>query len=229
MINYYILFNYINININKINGELKTMKKNKQIKVLLMIILVAGSTMLLNSCYPDYGLTTSDFDVVTTFKNDATDFQSYSTFYIPTTIDKLTNDGFEPNNGPNDTQILKEIENQMLASGYTKELNKLAADVVLHVAKSSSTTYSYYPGYWGGYYGWYYPWYGGYSYSYTTGSLFVTIEDPAIVSEPNRNTGGVWVGAANGVLDNSSAADLLVRTLNSIDQMFEQSPYLKLN
>lgn len=218
------------------------MRKFKQIKILLILFFTAVTSLLFTSCYPDYGLTTSDYDIVATFKDDANDFQAYktntvdsiATFFIPDSIDKILDGGVMTGNGGQyDDQILKEIENQMIAYGYTKVTNPTPADVILYVANWSTTTVSYYPGYWygyyGGYYGGYYPWYGygGYSYSYTTGTLFITMIDASKIDEPNKNSGAVWVGAVNGIL-NSTSAETKTRAINSIDKMFEQSPYLKI-
>ena len=62
------------------------MNKMKQGKLLLTIILLAFSSVLITSCYQDYGLTSSDYDIVATFKEDANDFQAYktngATFYM---------------------------------------------------------------------------------------------------------------------------------------------------
>jgi len=213
------------------------MKKFKQIKLLLILTFFAVTSVVLTSCYPDYGLTTSDFDIVSTFKDDANDFQAYktndATFFIPTTIDKILGDGeFSNNGGQYDQQILQEIENQMVAYGYKKVTNPTPADsgdVILHVVNWTSTTVAYYPGYWyGGYYGGYYPYYGGYSYSYTTGTLFISMVDVSKKDEQNKNSGTVWVGAVNGLMDSSTSAEIKTRAINSIDQMFVQSPYLKI-
>ena len=70
------------------------MSKMKQKKILLTIMFLAFTSMLLTSCYPDYGLTTSDFDIVATFKEDAaTIFRAYRTFYMPDSIKRLTDNG----------------------------------------------------------------------------------------------------------------------------------------
>lgn len=207
------------------------MKKIKQIKLLLIIMLFAATSVVVTSCYPDYGLTTSDFDVVTTFKSDATDFQTYRTFFIPDSIDKILDGGLiSSNSGQYDQQVLKEIENQMIANGYTKVANPTTADLVLYIATTSSSTFTYYPGWWGGYYGWYYPWYGygGVYYSYTTGSLFIDMVDKDKFDPNKKITGVVWVGIVNGLLDNSSSVEIKTRVINSVDKMFEQSPYLKI-
>lgn len=208
------------------------MRKFKQTKLLLVLVFFAAASALLMSCYPDYGLEIKDFDLVATFKDDAADFQSYSTFFLPDSIREITDGGVV---GVSDIafeqQVLDEIANEMEACGFTRVNTVEASDVALYPGHSSSSTFSYYPGYWWGYYGWYYPWYGyggGYSYSYTTGSLFITMIDNAKFNAQNKILGAVWAGAANGVLDNSTGADIKARTLNAVHQMFDQSPYLRL-
>ena len=211
------------------------MKKIKQIKILLILVLLAVTSVLLTSCYPDYGLTTSDYDIVATFKEDANDFQVYktdgATFYMPDSIKRiLDNDGsVSGSTGQYDAQILAEIERQMIAYGYTRVNSPQKADVYVTVGATSSENIVYYPGYWYGWYGWYYPWYGygGYAYSYTTGSLFVTMIDKSKIDEANKITGAVWAGIVNGILDDTNA-NILTRVINSVDKMFEQSPYLKI-
>jgi len=213
------------------------MKKIKQVKFLLILSFLAVTSMLLTSCYPDYGLTTSDYDMVATFKDDTNDFQKYktadgsATFFMPDSINRLldNNGGVSGNNGAYDQQILTEVANQMLANGYTRVASAQSADVGVYLAITSSENIVYYPGYWGGYYGWYYPWYGygGYAYSYTTGSLFVTMIDRLKFDEGNKISGAVWSGLLNGLLDDTST-NIIVRVTNSIDKMFEQSPYLKI-
>jgi hypothetical protein len=212
------------------------MKKIKQVKFLLILSFLAVTSMLLTSCYPDYGLTTSDYDIVSTFKEDANDFQKYktadgsATFYISDEISRLTdnNGGISDDPGPYDDEILSQITNQMIACGYQLVTTQQAADVSIYVAATSSENIVYYPGYWGGYYGWYYPWYSyGYAYSYTTGGLFVTMIDRLKFDEGNKISGAVWSGTLNGLLEDTSA-NILVRVTNSIDKMFEQSPYLKI-
>ena len=203
------------------------MRKTNRVKTLLILLLFGVSAMIVTSCYSDYGLSTSDYDIVATFRDDATNFQSYKTYYMPDTIKTLSDAGSNPSDVKYEDQILNEIASQMQAYGYERVSNKANADIEVYVGVTSSENYSYYPGYWWGYWGWYYPWYGGYYYSYTTGSLFVTMFDPSKFNQVNKITGAVWAGTANGILDDTNA-NILSRTINSIDKMFEQSPYLKL-
>lgn len=211
------------------------MRKIKQIKLLLILVFFAVTSVVLTSCYPDYGLTTSDYDIVATFKEDANDFQAYktngATFFMPDSIKRIldNNGGISGQAGQYDQAALDEIARQMVAYGYTRVNSPQNADVYITVGATSSENIVYYPGYWYGWYGWYYPWYGygGYAYSYTTGSLFVTMIDKSKIDETNQITGAVWAGAANGVLDDTYA-NILTRVINSVDKMFEQSPYLKI-
>jgi Domain of unknown function (DUF4136) len=205
------------------------MRKNKQIKTLLVLIFAAVTSLLITSCYPDYGLTVEDFDIVATFKDDAANFQLYKTYFMPDSIKRLADGAVGSSNTQYDAQILQEIRNQMTAYGYQTAPEQLA-DVKLFVGITTSTTYAYYPGYWYGYYGWYYPWYGyggGYTYAYSSGSLFLTMFDPDKMNTTEQILGAVWSGTLNGVLDDTQSSKL-TRTLNGIDKMFNQSPYLKL-
>ena len=203
------------------------MRKNKQIKLWLIILFSAVTSMMLTSCYPDYGLTVEDFDIVATFKDDAADFQKYKTYFMPDSIKRLADGAIGSSNTQYDDEILQEIANQMQAYGYTRVTVEQGADLAMRVGITTSTTYAYYPGYWYGYYGWYYPWYGGYSYAYSTGSLFLTLFDPDKMDTANKILGAVWSGTLNGVLDDTEPSKL-TRTLTGIDKMFNQSPYLKL-
>jgi hypothetical protein len=203
------------------------MRKNKQIKLLLVILFSAVTSVMMTSCYPDYGLTVNDFDIVATFKDDAVNFQVYKTYFMPDSIKRLADGAIGTPDTKYDAQILQEIANQMQAYGYTRVAVEAGADLTMRVGITTSTTYAYYPGYWWGYYGWYYPWYGGYSYAYSSGSLFLTMFDPDKMDATNKILGAVWSGTLNGVLDDTQASKL-TRTLTGIDKMFDQSLYLKL-
>jgi len=211
------------------------MRKMKQIKLLLILVFFAVTSVVLTSCYPDYGLTTSDYDIVATFKEDANDFQAYkidgATYFMPDSVKRILDNvgGISSEVGAYDQAALDEIENQMTAYGYTRVMNPQNADVFINVGVTSSENVVYYPGYWYGWYGWYYPWYGygGYAYSYTTGTLFVTMIDKSKIDEVNKITGAVWAGAINGLLEDTNA-NTAARVISSIDKMFEQSPYLKI-
>ena len=84
---------------------------------------------------------------------------------------------------------------------------------------STSYYYPYYPYYPG--YGWGYPYY----YSYTTGTLFIEMGDEDGIDEVEEKIPIPWHAAVNGLLS-GSLSDMQTRVDRSIDQCFEQSPYL---
>jgi hypothetical protein len=151
----------------------------------------------------------------------------YRTYFMPDSIKRLYDGVGSGINTDYDDEVLDEIANQMEDYGYTRVASESTADVGIYVGAVSSETYVYYPGYWWGYYGWYYPWYGGYAYSYSTGSLFVTMIDRDKIDEPSKISGAVWAGTINGLLDDY-IGNIAVRVSTGIEKMFEQSPYLRI-
>ncbi len=224
----------------------------KQFKRLIILLLFALITFSINSCYNDYGLTTQDYDLVSTFFKKGVDFKKFQTFTLLDTVMRVTNDGEDPSNVDTrfDKQILNDINRNIKNYGYT-EIRQEDVDstnlpsVVILVSSVSSTNYAYSPGYWWGYWGWYpgwgyypgygpgwggyYPWYpGGTIYSYTTGSVFIEMVDPTDIDIDNRRVNLQWGAGINGLTDDSSQ-NLSRRIKEAIDQSFNQSPYLKIN
>ena len=134
----------------------------------------------------------------------------------------------------------------MDALGYTfMEFDTLnPADVVLLISAVTSTNagiaydpgwfwgyWGYWPG-WGGYYpgygpgwGYGYPWGYPISYSYSTGSVFVTMLDPENTDIEDETIGVAWMAAMNGLLqDNKSQAETRIR--EGINQAFKQDEQL---
>ncbi len=110
------------------------------------------------------------------------------------------------------------------------------SDVVLLISVSSATNTGifYNPGWWG-YWGWYpgwggsYPGYGmgypgGYplGYSYSTGSVFMTMVDPSMIDTENETFGVVWLATINGLLKSSGSTGG-TRVSEGINQAFKQS------
>jgi hypothetical protein len=194
---------------------------NKQFIFYFSIILLLGS------CYPQGPEYYEDLDVVYTNYDDQYDFSSKGSYAMPDKIVKVTGnliEGEDPEfvDEPFNGQILQQIENNMSELGWTKTDDPANADVVLFPAVWSNTTIYYWYDYWC----WYYPWYCGWGWgypsvsSYTTGTLVMTlVSDGDDYIDPTR----VWTAAANGLL--SGAVDI-TRVNRSIDQAFEQSPYL---
>ena len=110
----------------------------------------------------------------------------------------------------------------MLQLGYTKVVNPADADVLILPFVSSTTWISggcyYYWDYWYPYPGYCYP----VAYTYTTGSLVIAMSDQNNSDETNA----LWVAGINGLMSESTTADISVRIDTNIDQAFRQSPYL---
>jgi hypothetical protein len=135
----------------------------------------------------------------------------------------------------------------MEALGYTRlaDDSDTAPDVVVLVGVSSSENfiaYSSYPyydyyGWYGGWdywYGWGGGWYGYYPYypypqtveNYTTGSLLIDMIDPSSFDAGEKQVESIWVAGVNGLMEGSQVQR---RVISSINQCFNQSPYLGTN
>ena len=217
--------------------------------LISIIILIPLLIISLNSCYSDYGLSTKDYDLVATFFDKNTDFQQFQTFTLLDTVVRVKDGGGTSSDFDTryDQQILNRIADNLTDYGYSRidqkdvdSTNK--PSVFLLVSAVSSENYAYYPGYWWGYWGWYpgwgyYPGYGpgwggyypgGVAYSYTTGSLFITMLDADNIDVENKTATINWAVAINGLLDDSNT-NISSRINETIDQSFQQSSYLKLN
>ena len=126
------------------------------------------------------------------------------------------------------TPIFAAIDDNMEALGYERVGIDDDPELILTPAGLSSTTffYSYWYDWWYYGYGWYYPPYYTVS-SYTTGTFIITISDPELANDsPINRSPAVWISVANGL---ASGYYDITRVTESIDQSFEQSPYLKTN
>ena len=201
--------------------------------VILTILLAIGAT----SCYYDYGLSTSDYDVIFTNWDKETNFGQYQTFFMPDSIFHLIGDNDEDDiSRQYDSMILNSVEKNFEARGYKRitdvDTNDLPDFVVtISVSKSTYTGGGwYYPPYWGP--GWDWGWYpgywpgDGYYYSYSTGTILVDLLDTRDIDldKPDRYVTPRWTGSLQGLL--SSAPSNKQRILSGINQMFNQSPVL---
>jgi len=194
------------------------MKKN----VLFLFAII----VLMVSCYPGGAEYYDEMDIVYSEYDENFDFKSQGTYAMPDTIVKITGNlltGEKPEivDKKYAEPMLKRINDNMKALGWTKVTDPTSADVVIFPAAWTNTTVYYWYDYWCWYYyycgwGYYYPTVS----SYTTGTFVMTMIPK--VQESIQPT-GVWVSAINGLL--SGAYDV-TRVTNCIDQAFEQSPYL---
>jgi hypothetical protein len=206
----------------------------------LGLVLAAGA------CYPGDGPSNvQDLDVVLTLYDEDVNFGSFQTFAMPDSVVHVGNDTLDillPVPRTNDDLILGLVADNMIAAGYTRELDPQnnGADLIMLVAAvaTEQTEYwaydpwgyywGYYPGWgYGGYpsydpYGYYYPpSYVG-SVTFEQGSLLLILVDP-------RNTNNeedlpiVWSGVVRGLMNYGGETTRLTETIN---QAFSQSPYL---
>lgn len=203
----------------------------------LLLVSVLGIMLFVGiSCYRDYGLTTADYDMILTNFDPNADFSSYSTYALPDTVIHPVPEGQEDNlTREFDAQIISDVRRNMNALGYT-EVDTNAANppdvvVLIGALKSEWQVSGWYPGGWWGWYPWYpgggwYPYYPGYGYSYSfsTGTIFIAMIDPEKRDEANNVVGTVWGGIVNGLTGDTRQATRS-RITSAINQAFYQSAY----
>lgn len=180
-----------------------------------------------------------DYLVYTAYDTD-TDFARFDTYYIPDSILLIGGaDKTEYWKDANALEIVNTAVARMNAAGYTRTEDKEAASVGLQLSYVKKVTYfvgydypywwwyyPYYwtPGYWGDWMGWHYP-YRVY-YGYTAGSLLVEMVDLDADQESGKKLPIVWDSFIGGLLTSSESVNQQ-RTVEAVEQAFDQSPYLK--
>jgi hypothetical protein len=209
--------------------------KNKIFKLkILLLATIAISVMVFSSCFNDYGLTESDYDIVLTLNDTSADFTTYKTFIIPDSVVQLGGSG---GNAQYNSIMLNTFVNQLESKGYTRVYpsDTVRADLVALISTTTTNNYVITTDFWSywGWYGWgsYYPWGPGYSYppvyagySFTTGTMLMNLIDIAKSDTTNKKVATVWLGALNGVLESDNVSE---RIVNGVNQAFTQSPYIR--
>lgn len=205
---------------------------------MLMTLLIFGS------CHPEGPEFVEDLDVVYTDHNPDFNFSEQNTFAMPDSIVLISNQNFVANNtdGTPETvdpvyadPILDQVRENMETYGWTEvESTDDDPDVVLLLSVSRTTNlfYNYDWRYWDWWapgaftgYGWYYPGYTpGYISGYRSGSLMIQMANTANLGV-NNNVPVVWLAIINGLLEGSTE-NISTRVRESINQAFDQSPYL---
>ncbi len=217
--------------------------KTKKKKLIVLSSLLILSSFVLYSCYPDYGLTTSDYDTVITVFDNTANFKK-PTYAMPDSIVHFVEEGTPEDeiDRSKDGLILSTIVSNMASLGYERvavDTTEDAPGFVMLVGVTVTENYvrAYYPGWgywggwgwWGGYPGWGYPG-GSVTYNYTTGTIFMSMLDPDRDNIIDGDKfGAVWLVRINGVVSNSSSINTSSRITQRINDAFEQSPYLGAN
>ncbi len=207
---------------------------------------VAGAWLLV-ACYPGEVTSIAELDIVVTTHDDTVTFTSFTTYAL---LDSVVHIDLEDNandsllSRDNDALILARVRAGIEGMGYVEEMdpaNTTPDDILLvgalAVEKDAYFSYGWWP-YYGWYpyypccygpgYGWGYPGGGVGSVTYATGTLVITMLDPARPGTTVDLAPILWVAGINGLLEGSTAG-LTTRISNLIDQAFRQSPYLSAN
>ena len=198
-------------------------------------ILLAASVLILSSCEkePDTGKLDNNYLVYTNYDAKA-DFKAIDYFYVIDSI-LIINDSAKPTywNNDNSQRIVTEFANGLQDAGYERVLDSEIADVVLQLSYVSNTYYfndygggpwwNSYPGYWNwGGWGWYYPY--SFIYSYSTGSIIGELVSTTPTNADKSKLPVIWNTYICGLLNGNTLS--LSRTMEAIEQAFEQSTYL---
>ncbi len=199
-------------------------------------IVVSGALSLLGACRPGYYEFYDQTDLVLTVPEPGRDFAPMTTYGLWPEVFDLTNlaeDPIEIDHERVDPVLLDAVERNMDALGWTKVADPETdnPDVVAIIgAVTQENWYLYSYSYWYYDWWWYYPGYypSVYAVSFPSGSVIVQLVKP---DEATTDDNGdqhapvIWAAGMWGVLS-ASANSNLGRIEDSIDQAFEQSPYL---
>ncbi len=207
----------------------------------LLVCVLGLAALTLGSCQkePSTGSLNREFLVYTAYDSNA-DFENLSTYYVADSILLIGNHTkAEYWKDGQAMQIVNEVVSGMNDCGFVRVADKDAADVGLQLSYVEQKSYyvgsdypywwSYYPyywapGYWGNWAGWYQPYY--VQYAYTAGSLLIEMVELVSESETTpKKLPVVWDAFIGGILTSSERINLQ-RTLEAVEQAFEQSTYL---
>ena len=202
--------------------------KRKLLGLLLSVALLSG-------CYPGGPEYIEDLDLVVTGHDASFDFDEMETYALPDRIVKITGnleegDEVEFINDNYAAIILERIRDNMEDYEWVEVGEDQNPDVIILPSAMQSTTLVWYYDYW--YWDWYYPyyWWGWYypypiyGGSYSSGSVFLQMTYPEGITAGD-NIPVIWSSILNGLLE-GDASQLGGRVSKSVDQAFDQSPYL---
>ena len=201
-------------------------------------ILLAAAAAALASCQKNPDLEALDGEYLVYTQRDTTaEWTAHASYFVPDSI-LVIGSNYEAQywKDENAQEIIATVIAQMNNSGYTQSFDKEAADLGIQMSYVEEVTYfvgynnpywwwyyPYYwaPGYWGDWLGWHYP-YSVY-YGYTAGSLLVEMVNLDAPQEGSKKLPVIWDSFIGGLLTSNSQVNLQ-RTIDGIDQAFEQTP-----
>lgn len=208
-----------------------------------MMFFFFASILLVTACEktPDTGMLDDDYLVYTNY-DDETEFNKFSTFYVPDSVLIIENDSNKPKYlyaTPESNLIISNFVKGMNNAGYTRVFDKSTADLGLQISYIEDTYrfryyndypwWASYPWYWSWYYwgnwgGWYWPY--SITYSYSTGSILGELVNLTEPMSSTRSLKVVWSCYMSGLLNSKGTLDSN-NVQESIQQAFMQSSYLK--
>lgn len=199
-----------------------------------LLLLIAGA-IAFASCkkIPDYEDLSSEFVVSTNFDKTAA-FDSYKTYYISDTVTNFGGSGADTLLvGTVAQQLVAAVKSNMSSRGYTFVPAASKPELALKMGVVDVVNIDVYPGWYSGYAGWfpffwagYYPYYYPWTtvYTYDTGTVIIDAYDVKNAAA-NGQYKAIWNITSFGALGSDADANL-TRGVNSINQGFQQSPYL---
>lgn len=210
-----------------------TIKKLRYIAIVLLAVAVTACQK-----EPSTSDLHKDYLVYTAYDTD-TKFADFATYYLPDSILIIgTNDKTEYWKDADAMQIVNTVAERLDAAGYTRSTDKVSANLGMQLSYVKQVTYfvgndydywwwyyPYYwtPGYWGDWLGWHYP-YQVY-YGYTAGSLLMEMINLEADQTSGKKLPIIWDSYIGGLLTSSETLNQQ-RTIDAVEQAFEQSPYL---
>ena len=187
-------------------------------------------------CYPNDSLTTAELDIVATdYDEDFFNRVSLQSYHLPDTVGVI-GEGDAQLDGAAMDFILAQVRRNLNDLGYEEKStidDNDMPDVIVTVSalKEKFVGVGCLPWYdWWGWYPWYPGWgwgggycYPSYAYSYETGTLLIDMISPDESTDDSFKR--VWEAGINGLIRSDQIGNQqFVRS--TIDQAFEQSPYL---
>lgn len=207
---------------------------------LAQIAFFAALTL---SCKPDGAEYVDELDIVYTNYDSNFEFTAKETYALPDKVIKITDDfiDLQPGDEPEyldpvyAAAILSTIKSNMDALGYREVDESVNPDLIILPSVSQTDQIYFYYDWW--YWNWYYPgwgagwgwWYPGYYppqiSRVRTGSVLLQMTSPND-QDVSDKIPVIWTGVINGLLE-GNANSINKRVNDSINQAFDQSPYLK--